>query len=153
MMTAYEEAIVKFAEASGEKLDLPADRVATLMADGRVVQLKPSGETEDGMTAFTAVARTEDGAEFSRETLATALSLNLFGTETLGANLGLFADTIFLSKEIALVGITSEALAEELLAFARLAADIEKRIGVGLGEQEAVTHSAEEIGKSGFIQV
>ena len=53
MKTAYEEQVAALAEASGAKIEIDENRVATMMVEGRVVQLKPSDEAESGMVAFT----------------------------------------------------------------------------------------------------
>ena len=80
------------------------------------------------ITDFTIVA-SADGGSFERSTLEAALMMNLFGAETGKGHLGLFGDSLFLSKDVVLDGATPEELAERLLAFSRLADDIEKQFG------------------------
>lgn len=63
--------------------------------------------------------------------------MNLFGGETSKGHLGLFGDSLFLSKDIALEGVGPEELAERLLAFSRLADDIEKQFGGSEGATSA----------------
>lgn len=130
MTTQYEQAVAALAETAGVEIKIGEDRVATMVVEERVVQLRPSDEAESGLTAFTIVASTE-GDGFERSTLEAALMMNLFGAETGKGNLGLFGDSLFLSKDIALDGVSSEELAERLLAFSRLADDIEKQLGSG----------------------
>ena len=125
MTTQYEQAVAALAETAGVEIKIGEDRVATMVVEERVVQLRPSDEVESGLTAFTIVASTE-GDSFERSTLEAALMMNLFGAETGKGHLGLFGDSLFLSKDIAIDGV-----AERLLAFSRLSADIEKQLDSG----------------------
>ena len=151
MKTAYEEQVAALAEASGAKIEIDENRVATMMVEGRVVQLKPSDEAESGMVAFTIVATAGDDGRFERGTLESALALNLFGAQTDKGSIGLFGDALFLSKEIALDGATPEMLAEKLLAFARLAGELARElVGDKGGDGEAAASFG---GIGGFIQV
>ena len=130
MTTQYEQAVAALAETAGVEIKIGDDRVTTMVVEERVVQLRPSDEVESGITAFTIVASTE-GDSFERSTLEAALMMNLFGAETGKGHLGLFGDSLFLSKDIAIDGVSSEELAERLLAFSRLSADIEKQLDSG----------------------
>ena len=81
MTTQYEQAVAALAETAGVEIKIGEDRVATMVVEERVVQLRPSDEVESGITAFTIVASTE-GDGFERSTLEAALMMNLFGAET-----------------------------------------------------------------------
>lgn len=155
MATQYEQAVTALAEASEAKIEIGSDRVATMTVEARVVLLKPSDEAESGLTAFSIVAGS-DGGRFSRGVLQNALSLSLFGAKTGKGHIGLFGDSLFLSKDIALDGVTTEALAEKLLSFSRLADEIEGQLaadgGDGAADGDAETLPAAG-GFGGFMQV
>jgi len=154
MTTQYEQAVAALAETAGVEIKIGDDRVATMVVEERVVQLRPSDEAESGMTAFSLVA-SADGGSFGRTTLEAALMMNLFGAETGKGNLGLFGDSLFLSKDIVLDGVSSEVLAERLLAFSRLADDIEKQLGGGEsgGSDGAPAYDARPAGIGDFMKV
>lgn len=153
MTTQYEQAVAALAETAGVEIKIGDDRVATMVVEERVVQLRPSNEAESGLTAFTIVA-SADGGSFERFTLEAALMMNLFGAETGKGNLGLFGDSLFLSKDVSLDGVTPEELAERLLAFSRLADDIEKQFGgEGGGGDGAAANDARPAGIGDFMKV
>lgn len=135
MTTQYEHSVAALAEASGADIAIGDDRVATMSVEGRIVLMKPSDDAESGLTAFSMVANA-DGGSFEKGVLEKALSMDLFGAQTDKGHVGLFGDSLFFSMDIALEGVTSEALAERLLAFSRLAADIESQLD-GEGRSEA----------------
>ena len=153
MKTAYEQAVAALAEASGAKMEIDEDCVATMLVEERVVQLKPSDEAESGVTAFTIVAAA-DGGSFAPATLEAALAMNLFGAEIDKGHIGLFGDSLFLSKDLALDGVAPELLAERLLAFSRLAADVERLLGGDDGFERSASHDNFGTGGfGGFMQV
>jgi len=156
MTTQYEQAVAALAETAGVEIKIGDDRVATMVVEERVVQLRPSDEAEIGLTAFTIVA-SADGGSFGRTTLEAALMMNLFGAETGKGNLGLFGDSLFLSKDIGLEGVAPEQLAENLLAFSRLADGIEKQLGgEGAGEGDgsaAAAYDERSAGIGDFMKV
>ena len=63
------------------------------------------------------VALAPDGVAepLARDVLARALSFNLFGAESLGLHVGLFANALVLSTTCPAAGLTAEAFAERLL--------------------------------------
>lgn len=153
MTTQYEQAVTTLAETAGVEFEIGDDRVATMVVEERVVQLRPSDEAESGMTAFTIVASADDGS-FETTTLEAALMMNLFGAETGKGHLGLFGDSLFLSKDVALDGVRTEELAERLLVFSRLADDIEKQFGgVDGGGERASAYDASPVGIDDFVKV
>jgi len=152
MTTQYEQAVAALAETAGVEIEIGSDRVATMVVEERIVQLRPSDEAESGLTAFTIVA-SADGGSFERTTLEAALMMNLFGAETGKGHLGLFGDSLFLSKDIALDGVAPEWLAERLLAFSRLADDIEKQLGSDGGIESAAAGDARPAGVVDFMKV
>ena len=163
MTTIYEQSLQRLSEASGSNIEIGEDRVANVVVEDRVITLKPSDEAESALTAFTVVARCDDSGRFPLDTLETALSMDLFGARTLGGHIGLFGGALFLSRTIAVDGLSPEALAEEFVALVRLANEIERELGgesaaQGGGESAALDPAPEDIprlnfGLGGFMQV
>lgn len=163
MTTIYEQSLQRLSEASGSNIEIGEDRVANVVVEDRVITLKPSDEAESALTAFTVVARCDDSGRFPLDTLETALAMDLFGARTLGGHIGLFGGALFLSRTIAVDGLSPEALAEEFVALVRLAGEIERELsgaedGQGGGESVASAAAMEDVprinfGLGGFIQV
>lgn len=163
MTTIYEQSLQRLSEASGSNIEIGEDRVANIVVEDRVITLKPSDEAESALTAFTVVARCDDSGRFPADTLETALSMNLFGARTMGGHIGLFGGALFLSRTIAVEGLSPEALAEEFVALVRLAEETERELGgaedaQGGGESAASAGAMEDIphlnfGLGGFMQV
>ena len=163
MTTIYEQSLQRLSEASGSNIEIGEDRVANVVVEDRVITLKPSDEAESALTAFTVVARCDDSGRFPVDTLETALSMNLFGAQTMGGHIGLFGGALFLSRTIAVEGLSPEALAEEFVALVRLAEETERELGgaedaQGGGESAASAVAMEDIprinfGLGGFMQV
>lgn len=163
MTTIYEQSLQRLSEASGSNIEIGEDRVANVVVEDRVITLKPSDEAESALTAFTVVARCDDSGRFPVDTLETALSMNLFGARTHGGHIGLFGGALFLSRTIAVEGLSPEALAEEFVALVRLAEETERELGgaddaQGGGESAALDPVPEDIprlnfGLGGFMQV
>ena len=163
MTTIYEQSLQRLSEASGSNIEIGEDRVANVVVEDRVITLKPSDEAESALTAFTIVARCDDSGRFPVGTLETALSMNLFGARTMGGHIGLFGGALFLSRTIAVEGLSPEALAEEFVALVRLAEETERELGgaedaQGGGESAASAVAMEDIphlnfGLGGFMQV
>lgn len=163
MTTIYEQSLQRLSEASGSDIEIGEDRVANVVVEDRVITLKPSDEAESALTAFTVVARCDDSGRFPVDTLETALSMNLFGARTMGWHIGLFGGALFLSRTIAVEGLSPEALAEEFVALVRLAEETERELGgaedaQGGGESAASAVAMEDIprinfGLGGFMQV
>ena len=163
MATIYEQSLQRLSEASGSTIEIGEDRIANVVVEDRVITLKPSDETESALTAFTIVAHCDDSGRFPVDTLEKALALDLFGARTHGGHIGLFGGALFLSRTIAVDGLSPEALAEEFVALVRLANEIERELGgaedaQGGGESAASDPVPEDIprlnfGLGGFIQV
>ncbi len=152
-MTPYETAVAGLAAALETELPLASDRLCDVEVDDRLIVLRPMGELEDALTMFTPVAKAPDDGAFSDAIKTRALSMNLFGADTLGGHLGLFAGSLILSAPpMDATALGAEAFAEHLLAFSRFAGEVEKK----LAEQPATTAdeaaSVSPIG-SGFISV
>ena len=163
MTTIYEQSLQRLSEASGSNIEIGEDRVANVVVEDRVITLKPSDEAESALTAFTIVAKCDDSGRFSVDTLEKALTMDLFGARTHGGHIGLFGGALFLSRTIAVEGLSPEALAEEFVALVRLAEEIERELGgaadaEGGGESAASAVAMEDIphlnfGLGGFMQV
>ena len=69
-----------------------------------------------------------ESEELSRETLEKALALNLFGAETLGLHLGLFARSLILSGTVPADGLDAEGLAEKLLFLSKCIAQLSEKL-------------------------
>ena len=128
-MTPYETAINTLAEALETKLEVASDRLCDVEVDGRLIVLRPIGEAEASIMMFALVAGASDDGTFSAEVKDRALSMNLFGTQTLGGHLGLFGKSIILSAPaIEATGLSAEAFAEHMLAFSRFAGEVEQKL-------------------------
>ena len=131
-MTPYETAIAALSDALKMKLEIASDRLCDVEVDGRLVILRPMGEAEESLMTFALVADAPTDGKLPAEVKDRALSMNLFGTETLGGHLGLFGESIVLSAPtIEATGLTAESLAENLLAFSRFAGEIAQKLGEG----------------------
>jgi len=96
-MTPYEIAISALADALETKLEVASDRLCDIEVDGRLVVLRPIGETETSIMMFAPVAGAPDDGKLPAEVKDRALSMSLFGKETLGGHLGLFGESMILS--------------------------------------------------------
>ena len=151
-MTPYETAVAALSEALGTKLEIASDRLCDVDVDNRLVILRPMGEAEASVTMFTPVAGAPDDGRLPAEVKDKALSMDLFGRETLGGHLGLFGESILLSAPpVEATGLAAEAFAEILLAFSRFAGEVEQKLS------EATVPSAEPepagVPENGFIKV
>ncbi len=128
-MTAYEIAIAALADALETKLEVASDRLCDIEVDGRLVVLRPIGETETSIMMFAPVAGASDDGKLPAEVKDRALSMSLFGKETLGGHLGLFGESMILSAPpMEAAGLSAESFAETLLAFSRLSGEVEKKL-------------------------
>ena len=156
-MTPYETAITALAEALETKLEIGSDRLCDIEVDGRLVVLRPIGDTESAITMFALVATVPEVGELAEKIKTRALSLNLFGADTLGGHLGLFVGSLILSAPpIEATGLTSESFAESLLAFSRFAGEVEQKL-VGSAAEAPVagpgTAAIAPSAENGFIAV
>ena len=124
-MTSYERMIRELAGAAGAEIKIGSDRVCEMAIGEVIVLLKPADANEEAVTLFAVVSDGDTG----EATLKKALRLNLFGSGTLGAHLGLFASALILSRDLPLAELAAEDLAEQLLAFARQAEEIARGTG------------------------
>ena len=155
-MTPYETATAALAEALETKLEIGSDRLCDIEVDGRLVVLRPLGDTESAITMFALVATVPEDGELAEKIKTRALSMNLFGADTLGGHLGLFVGSLILSAPpMDATGLTAESFAESLLAFSRFAGEVEKKLvepaaeASDGGPEPALAPSAE----NGFIAV
>ena len=129
-MTTFETLVAELGRTLEIDLGPDSDGIAQIAAEDRVVLLRPEGNGERA-TLFTALAPLPDaeGAAAARQRLLErALSLDLFGRDTLGGHVGLFVDTLLLSRDLPLADLSAEDLADHLAAFARLANDLAGRL-------------------------
>ena len=124
-MTTFETILADLGSALGTDLSPDSDGIAQIAAEDRIVLLRPedNGESATFFSSIATLPDDKDGAP-ARRLLENALSLNLFGRDTLGGHLGLFVDTIFLSRNIPLAGLSAEDLGDRLIAFSRLATEL-----------------------------
>ena len=141
-MTSYERMIRELAGAAGAEIKIGSDRVCEMAIGEVIVLLKPADANEEAVTLFAVVSDGDTG----EATLKKALRLNLFGSGTLGAHLGLFASALILSCDLPLAELAAEDLAEQLLAFARQAEEIARELS-SAGEQ---AEDKAESGESGI---
>lgn len=146
-----EELLIKeLSELTGAEMELSPDKTCDLTVEDRIVVLRYRPEDDDWLY-FGIIAEPDGGP--SKEMLAKALELNLFGAETLGLHLGLFGDALILSGAAAMDGLTAEAFAEKLLFLSRQM----ERLAEKLSAEEV--ESAQDSGEvsspwdSGFMQV
>ena len=141
----------ELSELIGAELSYSDDRTCDLAVDGRIVVLRYRPDDDDWLY-FGVVSETED--DQSREVLAKALKLNLFGSETLGMHLGLFGNALVLSGSVPMDGLTAENFAERLLFLSRHIGKLAEKLEVGSGSDDM--RSSEEIPSpwgAGFMQV
>lgn len=145
-MTTYEQLISDLGVGLGIELRPGSDGITDVIIEDRPVLVRPE-PGDESVTVFSIVA-TDAGDKAIRA----ALSLNLFGRDTMGGNLGLFADSIILSRTERIVELAADAFAEKLVAFARLAGGIAVKIGAGTATS-AANGAAEPPLNSGFMRV
>ncbi len=148
-MTDFENLVKSIEAETGLRLKPAADGIVEMASEGRIILLKPESYGEY-LTLFTVVATVpgiddpESGA--GRAVMSAALKLSLFGRETIGGYLGLFADSIIFSRTMPIEGVDAGELINRMIAFARLANGIEERlegsvpvedVGGGLGSLPA----------------
>jgi hypothetical protein len=118
----------ELSELIGVELSYSDDKTCDLAVDGRIVVLRYRPDDDDWLY-FGVVSETED--DQSREVLAKALKLNLFGSETLGMHLGLFGNALVLSGSVPMDGLTAENFAERLLFLSRHIGKLAEKLEVG----------------------
>ena len=91
--------------------------------------------------------------ELSREILEKALSLNLFGAETLGLHLGRFNQSLILSGTSEMEGLSAETLAQKLLFLARQINVLSEKLGDNKSSQEASVEPPLSPLDAAFMQV
>ncbi len=142
-MTTYEALLGELGKELGLDIAPGSDGIAQIIVENVIVLFKPEANGES-VTLFSVVAtlpsRSSDDMKkgAAREaTIRTALSLNLFGNDTLGGHLGLFVDTLVFSRNLSLAGLSAEALADQLVVFARLADGIADKLKAAPESTEA----------------
>ena len=153
-MTPYETAINALSEALETKLEIASDRLCDVEVDGRLVVLRPVGEAEASIMMFALVAGAPEDGELSAEVKDRALSMNLFGTNTLGGHLGLFGQSLVLSAPpMEATGLTAEAFAENMLAFSRFAGEMEQKFAVANDSSDEAETVPDAVPQGDFIKV
>ena len=153
-MTPYETAIAALADALETKLEIASDRLCDVEVDGRLIVLRPIGEAEASIMMFALVAGAPEDGELSAEVKDRALSMNLFGTNTLGGHLGLFGQSLILSAPpIEATGLTAETFAENMLAFSRFAGEMEQKFAVANDSSDEAETVPDAVPQGDFIKV
>ena len=110
----------------------PLKRLCEIVVEDRLILLRYRPEDNDWLY-FGVVFESE---ELSREILEKALSLNLFGAETLGLHLGRFNQSLILSGTSEMEGLNAETLAQKLLFLARQINTLAEKLGDNESSQE-----------------
>ena len=153
-MTPSETAIAALADALETKLEIASDRLCDVEVDGRLIVLRPIGEAEASIMMFALVAGAPEDGELSAEVKDRALSMNLFGTNTLGGHLGLFGQSLILSAPpIEATGLTAETFAENMLAFSRFAGEMEQKFAAAGGSSDETETAPDAVPQGDFIKV
>ena len=127
--TAYETAIAALADALETKLEIASDRLCDVAVDGRLIVLRPIGESETSIMMFTPVGSEPVDGKLPAAVKDMALSMNLFGKDTLGGHLGVFGESVILSSQpVEADGLDAQSFAERLLVFSRFAGEVEKSL-------------------------
>ena len=116
--------IKELAELTSSEINFTADNICEIVVEDRLILLRYRPEDNDWLY-FGVVFESE---ELSRETLEKALALNLFGAETLGLHLGLFAQSLILSGTVPMDGLNAEGLAEKLLFLSKCIAQLSEKL-------------------------
>lgn len=116
--------INELAELTSTEINFTAENICEVVVEDRLILLRYRPEDNDWLY-FGVVLESE---ELSRETLEKALALNLFGAETLGLHLGLFARSLILSGTVPADGLDAEGLAEKLLFLSKCIAKLSEKL-------------------------
>ena len=115
-MTNEELLIRELADVSGVDITLDGYGTCEAVVEGNIIVMRY--RPEDGDWLVFGVVR-ESGDELSRDVLAKALEMSLFGAATKGLHLGLYSQALVLSDRIPADGLSAEALAERLIFLSR----------------------------------
>lgn len=127
-MTTCEKLLSELGEELGLELKPGPDGITEIAVEGRLALIKPDAAGESA-TFYTVVAMA-DGAP-DPETMKSALSINLFGRQTQGGHVGIYLDAYIYSRVEPVAGLSAEALADRLVAFARAANEIAEKLKPG----------------------
>ena len=111
-MTNEELLIRELAEVSGVDIMLDGYGTCEAVVEGNIIVMRY--RPEDGDWLIFGVVR-DTGEELTREVLAKALEMSLFGAATKGLHLGLYSQALVLSDKVPADGLSAEALAERLV--------------------------------------
>ncbi len=138
-MNRFELILQELGELSDVEMKPASDGIAEVVVRERAVLMRMVDETDSAIMLFTTVADEADDAMKAR-----ALELSLFGKGVVGRHLGLFADALILSGNLVVDGLTAEAFAKEVIAFASLADDLSRRLcSVAEDEAKALGHKGQ----------
>lgn len=124
-MTTCEKLISELGEKLGLELKPGTDGTTEIAVEGRMALIKPDADGESAIL-YTIVVMADGSLDPA--TMKSALSLNLFGLQTLGGHLGIYLDAYIYSRIEPLADLTAEDLADRLLAFARVANEIAEKL-------------------------
>lgn len=135
--------IQELAALTGADVTLSPEGVAELVADGNALVLRWREEDRDWLCYGVALDGGDD--PLAREVLARALAFNLFGADSLGLHVGLFANAIVLSMACPAAGLTAEAFAERLLFLSAQIDALGKCLAVGADGASAAAPAPEAV--------
>lgn len=141
--------IKELAELTSTEINFTADNICEIVVEDRLILLRYRPEDNDWLY-FGVVFECE---ELSREILEKALSLNLFGAETLGLHLGRFNQSLILSGTSEMEGLNAETLAQKLLFLARQINVLSEKLGDNESSQEASLEAPLSPLDAAFMQV
>ena len=135
--------IQELAALTGADVTLSPEGVAELVADGNALTLRWREEDQDWLCYGVAL----DGGDvpLAREVLARALEFNLFGADSLGLHVGLFAHAVVLSATCPAADLTAEAFAERLLFLSAQIDALGRRLVVGADGASAAAPAPEAV--------
>lgn len=124
-MTTCEKLVSELGEELGLELKPDPDGITEIAVEGRLAFIKPDAVGESA-TLYTVVAMADGSPD--PETMKSALSINLFGRQTLGGHVGIYLDAYIYSRIEPVADLSVEALADRLVAFARVANEIAEKL-------------------------
>ena len=127
-MTTCERIVSELGEELGLELKPGTDGTTEIAVEGRLTLIKPDAVGES-VTLYTIVAMADGSPD--PETMKSALSINLFGLQTLGGHLGIYLDAYIYSRIEPVADLSAEAFADRLVAFARIANEIAEKLKPG----------------------
>jgi len=122
-VTEMDEFLAGLSDEVGFDVKPDSAGVCELDVEGRLVTFRYD-EANGSWLCFALLALGTGETALSETVLRRALELNLFGAGTGGLRLGLFANSLILSDQVAAEGLVPTAVAERLLFLARTSAEL-----------------------------